>query len=61
MYSEDLFNVIQSMISIEVDKRPACDDLMKHPKICFVLRALRLKEMEVNVKRKEEDLKKKSA
>lgn len=33
---------------------------MKHPRICFVLRALRLKEMESNVKRKEEELKKKS-
>ena len=33
---------------------------MKHPRICFVLRALRLREMESNVKRKEEECRKKS-
>ena len=33
---------------------------MKHPKVCFVIRALRLKEMEQNVKRKEEEVRKKS-
>lgn len=33
---------------------------MKHPRICFVLRALRLKEMEQNVKRKDEDVKKRA-
>ena len=33
---------------------------MKHPRICFVIRALRLREMEANVKRKEEEVKGKS-
>ena len=48
------------MISIEQDKRPSCEDLMKHPRICFVLRALRLKEMETNVRRKDEEVKKRA-
>jgi hypothetical protein len=30
---------------------------MKIPKICFFIRALRLREMEQNVKRKEEEVK----
>jgi hypothetical protein len=33
---------------------------MKHSRVCFVLRALRLKEMEGNVKRKDEEVKKRS-
>jgi hypothetical protein len=33
---------------------------MKHPKVCFVIRALRLREMESNVKRKDEEVKKRS-
>ena len=33
---------------------------MKHPRICFVLRALRLREMEANVKRKDEEVKKRA-
>ena len=45
------------MINIDQHKRPSCEDLLKHPKICFVVRALRLREMEANVKRKEEEVK----
>ena len=45
------------MINIEQTRRPSAEDLMKHPKICFVIRALRLREMEQNVKRKEEEIK----
>lgn len=48
------------MISIEQEKRPSCEDLMKHPRICFVLRALRLREMETNVRRKDEEVKKRA-
>ena len=48
---------MKSMIEIEQDKRPSCEDLMKNPKICFFIRALRLREMEQNVKRKEEEVK----
>lgn len=48
------------MISIEQDKRPSCEDLMKHPRVCFILRALRLREMESNVRRKEEEVKKRA-
>lgn len=33
---------------------------MKHPRICFVLRALRLREMETNVRRKDEEVKKRA-
>jgi len=58
-YSDELFQVIKQMISIKVQDRPSTEDLMKHPKICFVIRALRLREMELNVKRKEEEVKKK--
>jgi len=29
---------------------------MRHPKVCFVIRALRVREMELNVKRKEKEL-----
>jgi serine/threonine protein kinase len=60
VYSPELFDVIEKMICVDVQKRLSCEQLMEHPKICFVLRALRLKEMEANVKRKEEELKKKS-
>lgn len=52
--------MIKSMISIEQEKRPSCEDLMKHPRICFVLRALRLREMETNVRRKDEEVKKRA-
>lgn len=48
------------MINIDQNQRPSCEDLLKHPKICFVVRALRLREMEANVKRKEEEVKAKS-
>jgi hypothetical protein len=49
------------MISLKPSARPSCEELMKHPKVCFVIRALRLREMEVNVKRKEDEIKKKSS
>jgi hypothetical protein len=48
------------MMSVSQDDRPSCEDLMKHPRICFWLRALRLKEMETNVRRKDEDVKKRA-
>lgn len=48
------------MIQIEQKQRPSCEDLMKHPRICFVIRALRLREMETNVKRKEDEVRKRS-
>lgn len=48
------------MINLDQNLRPSCEDLLKHPKICFVVRALRLREMEANVKRKEEEVKMKN-
>jgi hypothetical protein len=45
------------MISLKPDDRPSCEDLMRHPKVCFVVRYLRLREMEQNVKRKDQDIK----
>ena len=60
-YSNELFEIIKQMISVQAADRPSCEDLMKHSKICFVIRALRLREMEGNVKRKEEEVKKKGS
>ena len=45
------------MITVDQSKRPSCEEIIKHPKVCFMIRALRLREMEANVKRKEEDVK----
>ena len=60
VYSDELFKVIKDMINLDQNLRPSCEDLLKHPKICFVVRALRLREMEANVKRKEEEVKMKN-
>jgi hypothetical protein len=32
-YSDELFKVIQSMMNLDKDRRPAVEDLMAHPKI----------------------------
>lgn len=60
LYSEELFEVIRKMISVKQHDRLSCEELMKHAKVQFVIRALRLREMELNVKRKDEDIKKKT-
>lgn len=58
-YSDELFRVVQWMMSLEKEKRPSVEDLMVHPQICYRLRDRRLREMQSNIKRKEEDLLKK--
>ena len=35
------------------DRRPTVEMLMMHPRICFVLKALDVSRMKVNVQRKE--------
>lgn len=55
-YSEELYKVIQSMLSLDKDQRPSVEELMIHPNICFRLRDRRIKEMQTNIKRKEVDI-----
>ena len=46
------------MIDVNSLTRPGCEELMRHPKVQFVIRGLRLREMESNVKRKEGEVSK---
>ena len=52
-YSDELFHVICSMININMDKRPSVENLMMHPRICFVIKALEVRRKDSDVKRKE--------
>jgi len=47
------------MMHLDKDKRASVEDLMTHPQICFKLRDRKLKEMQGNIKRKEDDVSKK--
>lgn len=47
------------MMHLEKDKRASVEDLMLHPQICLRLRDRKLKEMQTNIKRKEDALIKK--
>lgn len=43
-------------MNLDKEKRSSVEDLMMHPQICFNLRDRKLKEMQMNIKRKEDDL-----
>lgn len=45
-------------MEVEQAKRPGCEELMRIPKVQFVIRGLRLREMESNYRRKEDEIKK---
>ena len=44
------------MINVSMDKRPSVEDLMMHPRICFVIKALEVRRKDADVKRKEKQL-----
>lgn len=52
-FSDELFHVICSMINVSVDRRPSVEDLMMHPRICFVVKALEVRRKDADVRRKE--------
>jgi len=58
-FSDELFEVIQSMLNLDQNKRPSVEKLMMHPKVCFVVKTLEIKRMEQNLKRKEDEIYKK--
>ena len=45
--------MICSMINVSMERRPSVEDLMMHPKICFVIKALEVRRKDADVKRKE--------
>ena len=47
------------MLSLDKDRRPSVEELMVHPQICYHLRERKIKEMDVNIKRKATDIDKK--
>lgn len=51
-FSEELFHVLKSMISIDPSDRPSVEQLMVHPRICFVIKQLEVKRREGDVQRK---------
>lgn len=60
-YSDDLFKVIQCMMSIDQAQRPNVEDLMQHPRISRIIKELQFKDIMSSVKRKEADLGKREA
>ena len=55
-FSEELFHVLKSMISINPSDRPSVEQLMVHPRICFVIKQLEVKRKETDVQRKVQEL-----
>lgn len=55
-YTDELFNIISSMINVNIEKRPTVEDLMMHPRICFVIKALEVNRKVGDVKRKEKQV-----
>ena len=55
-YSDELFEILKRMIDVSSVTRPGCEELMRHSRVQFVIRGLRLREMESNVKRKESEV-----
>ena len=55
-FSDELFAVVQSMISLEPARRPSVKNLMKHPRISFVIRQLEVRRKETDVSRKQSDI-----
>jgi len=55
-YSSELRNVIERMLTVDVNKRVSVDDLLKHPHIAVRIREIRLQQQYAMLKKKEEDL-----
>ena len=55
-YSDELFAVVRQMISLEPASRPGVKNLMKHPRISFVIRQLEVRRKEADVSRKQSDI-----
>ena len=55
-YSDEIFQVIQQMIALEPARRPGVKNLMKHPRISFVIRQLEVKRKEADVVRKSNEV-----
>lgn len=53
-YSDEIFSVISSMIALDPQRRPGVKNLMKHPRISFVIRQLEVRRKEGDVQRKQE-------
>ena len=51
-YSDELFQVISQMISVEQNRRPSVENLMMHPRVCYVIKQLEVKRKEADVVRK---------
>lgn len=58
-YTDDLMNVIQSMIQQDPEKRPSADDILQHPQISVRSKDKKHKEYYANLKKKEGELEKK--
>ena len=53
-YSDEIFQVVQSMISLDPQRRPSVKHLMKHPRISFVIRQLEVRRKDTDVQRKQD-------
>ena len=54
LYSDEIFSVVQSMIALDQHARPSVKNLMKHPRISFVIRQLEVRRKEGDVLRKQD-------
>ena len=56
VYSDELQQVISTMISVEQNRRPSVENLMMHPRVCYVVKQLEVKRKEADVSRKANDV-----
>lgn len=60
-YSDELFKVIQCMMSLDQAQRPNVEDLMSHPMISKIIKEQHFKDVCAGIKRKETELIKREA
>lgn len=58
MYSDDLWNIITSMIKQDPDRRPSVEELQTHPQIQVRVKEWKIKQHRESMKRKEYELQK---
>ena len=58
-YSQELFDLIKSMIQIDPERRPSAEEVLKHPQVNVRSKEKVFKEQYLAFKKKEHDIDKK--